>query len=698
MATDPVCGMWVDERSSTLRLARDNRIYYFCSETCLREFADPERSQRQLARRIVVAWPLAVGVVVLTYAVGSRDAILLAAALATVVQFYAGWAFYSGARDAIVDRSWNMDLLIAVGSTAAYLYSLAALLVPGRLPASFYFDASSLIITLILTGHYLERLTRARAGSALRRLGELLPSTATLVRGDREVTVPVSEVKVGDLVRVRPGGRVPTDGVVRTGSSAINEALLTGESMPVTKERGDRVIAASVNGPGLLEVEATAVGADTFVAQIGRLLTDAEMSRVPIQRLADRIAAVFVPFVLAVGAAAGLGWVIVGHADPTIGLLVFVSVVITACPCAFGIATPAAIVVGTGRAAQGGVLFRGEDAIERASRVSLVVADKTGTLTEGRATLTDVRPLGGASALDVLALAAAVESGSEHPLAQAVIEAARARGAPSRTASGIRVDPGRGVFGAVDTEAIAIVPSGDPDLAGAEGLDPRALEELETGGRTVSVVLRKGRPIGVLGFSDPVRSGVREAVRALREEGVATVMATGDGPGAAARVATAVGIEEVHSRLDPNAKLQLLKDLRQRGETVAFVGDGVNDAPALAAADLGIAVGSGSDIAREAGAVVLVRSDFGGVPLALRIARRTVAKVRGNLLWALGYNAVLLPVAAGALVPIFGLGQYAVLPVVGAVAMAASSTLVVANSLSLRSIAIAARPVPSIGA
>ncbi len=688
MATDPVCGMFVEERPSSLRLVRDNRTYYFCAESCRDQFADPGRAQRSLARRLTIAWPLSVAVVALTYGLGNRDALLGAAVLASVVQFWAGRSFYRGARDALVDRSWNMDVLIAVGSTTAYLYSLAVLLLPGRLPPGTYFDASSLIVTLILTGNYLEHLTRARAGSALQRLSELLPSTASVLRDGRERPTPISEVHAGDQVVVRPGARFPTDGVIREGATSVDESILTGEALPQARRAGDRVIAGSLNLDGLVTAEATAVGEDTFAAHVGALLSEAEMSRVPLQRTADRVASYFVPFVLSLATVAAIGWVAFGHADPTVGLLVFVSVVIIACPCAFGLATPAAIVVGTGRAAEDGVLFRGEDAIERAARVDLVVTDKTGTLTTGRPILADVRPVNGRTETELLTLSAALEFGSDHPFARAVVAAATAKGARLPPASEIRLESGVGIQGHVGGSLVEIRRAAASDPANALR-DVAA--EIEREGHSASVVLQDGRAVGVLGFSDAPRAGLAEAVASLRAAGISTVIATGDGAPATEAIARAAGIREVHTGLTPAAKLELVRRLGTEGHRVAFVGDGINDGPALAAAEVGIAVGSGTDVAREAGQVLLVRSEFSGVAVALEVARRTVAKVRGNFVWALGYNAVLLPIAAGALVPLWGFGVYAILPIAGAVAMAISSTLVVANSMSLRWIARPAR-------
>ncbi|HTW40457.1 MAG TPA: heavy metal translocating P-type ATPase [Thermoplasmata archaeon] len=685
MATDPICGMSVEERPESLHLIRDNRTYYFCSEGCLHQFADPTRSLRQLGFRLAVAWPLSLAVVYLTYVASFAGSPVLAAVLATVVQVYAGAPFYRGTRDALRDRGWNMDVLISVATTTAYAYSVAALALPSRLPHAYFFDASSLIIALILTGNYLEHLTRDRASSALHRLNDLLPTNAIVVRPEGERTVALGEVRAGERVRVVPGARFPVDGVIRSGATSVDESLLTGESTPVSKRAGDRVIAASVNGEGAVEVEAERVGEDTFLAEVGRLLTDSEMSRVPLQRTADRIARVFVPLVLALALLSAMFWYLFGAAGFTVALLVFVSVSITACPCAFGIATPAAIVVGTGRAAESGVLFRGEDAIERAARVDLVVTDKTGTLTGGRPSLSDVRPVGGVAPEAVLEYAASVEFLSEHPLARAVSGAARERRMNVPPAADVRAIPGEGVRGRVGAHEIQVLRSAAVGVT-APGFEDAAVtvRELESQGRSCSEVLRDGAIIGVLGFRDAIGSGVREALHALADDRVPVVMATGDHEAAARAVAAELGISEVHAGLTPAGKLELIHRLQASGRHVAYVGDGINDAPALRAAELGIAIGSGTDVAREAGEVLLVRSDLRGVPTALRLARRTVRRVRSNLSWAIGYNAILLPVAMGALVPIFGLSLYTVLPVIGALAMGLSSTSVVLNSLSLR--------------
>ena len=685
MATDPVCGMSVDETPDALRLLRDNRTYYFCSGECLRSFAAPEEARRRLARRLLVAWPLSVAVVVLTWVVSSPPATVIAGALAGVVQFYAGQGFYLGAIDAFRRRVGNMDLLIAAGTTAAFLYSVAVVLLPGRLPRATYFDASALIVTVILTGNYLEQLTRRSAGSALRRLGEMLPTAATLLTGAGDRSVPVGEIAPGQRVRVAPGERFPADGWVRAGVSAVDEAILTGEAASVRKVAGDRVLAGARNLEGPLVVEVASVGSDTFVAHVGELLQDAELARVPLQRQADRLAAVFAPFVLALAVASGLLWFVLARESVTAGVLVFVTVAVTACPCAFGLATPAALLVGTGRSAEDGILFRGGDAIERAAGIDTVLLDKTGTLTSAEPEVVAVACVPPATDVDVVALAAGLEEGIAHPLARALSTAARARGVVPVPFDETTLLPGTGVTGRVGRDTASVVRSDAPDAAGID-LRPIAdwTREVEGNGDSWSLVLHGGLLVGAVAFRSPIAPGAPEMVAELRADEVRVAIVTGDNERAARTVAKALGIVDVHAGVSPEGKVALVRAYHEGGRHVAFVGDGVNDAAALAAADLGIALGSGSDVARETGQVLLVRPDLGGVPRSLRSARRIVQRVRGNLVWAVGYNAVLLPVAAGALVPSLGLGVYRYLPVLGAVAMGLSSTTVLLNSLTLR--------------
>ncbi|MFZ0699455.1 MAG: heavy metal translocating P-type ATPase [Thermoplasmata archaeon] len=687
MATDPICGMYVDEGGNPLRRVRDNRTYYFCSQGCVEEFSNPEVQRRRAGIDLAIAWPLAVIVVGLTYAPLPHAALFAAAGLATIVQFYPGRVFYVGTFDALRSRTGNMDVLIAVATSAAYFYSVAALALPAAVPADYYFDASTVIIALILTGNYLERWTRERSSSAVRRLAEVLPSTARVLREGIERATPVAEVRIGDRLRVLPGEKVPTDGRVRTGRSTLDESLLTGESLPVTKEPGDAVLAGSLNGDGAIEIDATAVGTDTFLSQVGRLLAEAEGGRVPMQRTADRIAAVFVPTVLTLGVAAALAWFFLGGAPGQIALLIFVTVAISACPCAFGLATPAAILVGTERAAEAGVLYRGADAIERAARIDYVLTDKTGTLTSNSPALVECVAAPGIPLEEMLAIAAGLERSSEHTLARAVVRAAEARGIRLPEVAEVQTDPGSGVRGRIRGRPVAVLRG---ESARSEGIsltewDDR-IADSERAGSSWTVVLEDGRAVGFLAFSSPLAAGVADALSALRRAGIPTEIVSGDNEPAVRHVAEAVGIPRFTAGATPASKVGRVRQLQADGHAVAFVGDGINDAAALAAADVGIAIGTGTDVAREAGQVLLVRPDFRGVPLALEVARRTVGRVRANLWWAIGYNLVLLPIAAGALVPIWGFNVYSILPMLGAVAMGLSSTTVVLNSLSLRRI------------
>jgi len=685
MATDPVCGMYVEEGPDALRLTRENRTYYFCASSCLRTFAEPDAERRRLHRRLLVAWPLSVAVIALTYAVPTRPATFVAAVLAAIVQGYAGSPFYRGAWEALRRRIGNMDLLIAVGTTAAYGESLAALLLPGRLPAVFYFDAAAMIVTLILTGNYLEHLTRLRASSALARLAATLPATAEVVGATGDRIVPVGELTPGTVVRVSPGARYPVDGDVRTGRSSADESILTGEPLPVPKGPGDPVLAGAWNREGSVEVIVRRVGADAFVGQVAALLGEAEMGRVPLQRTADRIAAAFVPLVLALAVGAAVGWAVLGGAPLAVSILIFVTVAITACPCAFGLATPAAILVSTGRAAEEGILFRGGDTIAQAARVDRVLLDKTGTLTVPIPLVASIAPCGTTNGPGLLALAAGLSTGVDHPLAAAL----RRRAAEERVAPAPfeerTIDPGRGVRGRTGGRTVALLAV---DVARSEGVDVAPLAEWETratsGGESISVLLEDGRLVGGFSFRAELAPGAAAAIASLRGMGIETEIVTGDAPGPARAVADAVGISVVHAGIDPAGKVAVVKSARGAGRRVAFVGDGINDAAALAAADVGMAIGSGTEVAREAGQILLVRSDLQAVPEAIAIARRTVARVGQNLRWAIGYNAVLLPVAGGLLVPWLGFGVYRWLPIAGALAMGLSSTTVVWNSLSLR--------------
>ncbi len=653
------------------------------------------RDVSDLRRRLLVGVAFAIPVLIGSYPhmVGRQPGPLgnlwVLLALATPVQFYAGWPFLTGALTALRRRSPDMNVLVAVGTLAAYGYSALATIHPGffvatgAMPES-YVDASVVIITFILLGRWLELRARGRASDAIRKLMELAPAVARVVRDGEEREVPVGEVGVGDLVRVRPGERIPVDGQIVEGRSAVDESMLTGESLPVDKAEGDEVAAATVNAFGAFTFRATRIGADTALAQIVRLVREAQGSKAPVQRIADRVVGVFVPVVMAVAAVSFLAWLAVGP-EPAFnhGLLAFVAVLIIACPCAMGLATPTAIMVGTGTGARMGVLIRGGEALERARAIDTVVFDKTGTLTVGEPAVAAVVSLGAGSEDDVLTLAAAAEASSEHPIARAVVAAARERGLTLPEATGFSAHAGRGVEANVDGERVLV---GTPAFVTEHGVtmddESRAgLEDLYGKGYTSMVVARSGAVAGLLSVADRTKDGAREAVDALRRMGMRVVMITGDHERVGRAVGDELGVDEVVAGVLPDGKTDRVRALQAAGRRVAMVGDGVNDAPALAAADLGIAIGSGTDVAKEASDVTLVGGDVRAVPRALRLARRTYRTIIQNLFWAFVYNTTLIPLAAGVFYPFFG---WQLNPALAGVAMAASSVSVVTNSLRLR--------------
>ena len=599
-------------------------------------------------------------------------------ALATPVQFWLGWRFYVAGWKAARALSGNMDLLVALGTSAAWGLSVYELLAapPGREPA-LYFESSALIVTFILLGKWLEARAKGQTASAIRALMALRPDTARIRRGDAEREVPLAEVRTGDVVVVRPGERIPVDGRVLEGSGSVDESMLTGESLPVEKAVGSRVTGGSIDADGLLVVETTAVGAETTLARIVRLVEGAQASKAPIQRLVDRVAAVFVPVVLGIALVTFVAWwLATGNAEAAI--LNAVAVMVIACPCALGLATPTAIMVGTGAAARHGILIKDADALERAHAVTAVAFDKTGTLTEGRPEVADVLAEPGAEHGEVLRLAAALQASSEHPLAAAVRRRAEADGIMPEPAVGFRALAGRGVSAEVGKQALLL---GSRRLMEENGLDTGVLAAragaLEAAGRTVSWLAEAApgrRVLGLVAFGDAVKPSARAAVERLHERNVRTIMLTGDGRGAASAVAKSLGIKDVVAEVLPESKAETVARLRAEGATVAMVGDGINDAPALAAADVGIAMATGTDVAMSTAGITLMRGDPLLVPAALDVSRRTYAKIRQGLFWAFAYNIVGIPLAA------FGLLS----PVVAGAAMALSSVSVVTNALLLR--------------
>jgi len=599
-------------------------------------------------------------------------------ALATPVQFWLGWRFYVAGWKAVRAGAGNMDLLVALGTSAAWGLSVFELLAaaPGREPA-LYFESSALIVTFILLGKWLEARAKGQTAAAIHALMRLRPDTARIRRDGAERDVPVSQVTVGDVVVVRPGERVPVDGRVIDGGGSVDESMLTGESLPVEKAAGSRVTAGSINADGLLVVETSAVGAETMLSRIVRMVEGAQASKAPIQRLVDRVSAVFVPVVLGIALLTFIGWW-AATGNPVPALLNAVAVMVIACPCALGLATPTAIMVGTGAAARHGILIKDADALERAHAVTAVAFDKTGTLTAGRPEVSDIMAAPDVNGRSLLRQAAALQAGSEHPLAAALRRRAEAEGVAAGTATGFRALAGRGVSAEVDGRRLVM---GSQRLLEESGLDPgtlaEAAEQLARTGRTVSWLAEtapEARTLGLVAFSDTVKASAREAVRALQRQGVRTIMLTGDGRGAADAAARSLGIDEVVAEVLPDGKADAVARLREAGGIVAMVGDGVNDAPALAAADVGIAMGTGTDVAMGAAGVTLMRGDPALVPAALDVSRRTYAKIRQGLFWAFAYNLVGIPLAASGLLS----------PVVAGAAMALSSVSVVSNALLLR--------------
>ena len=624
-------------------------------------------------RRVLVAWPLGLAVLVLSMAwMHEPGARWSAFALTVPVQFWAGWPFLSQAAMRARSRQANMDTLIAIGTLAAFSYS-AANVAFGEHHSDHYFDTAALIIAFLLLGRYFEARARSRASGAIRALLELGAKDARVVVDGEERLVPVEHVRVGDLLRVRPGEKIPVDGEVVDGRSAVDESMLTGESVPVDKSRGDTVAGATVNAQGALTVRATAVGADTVLARIVRLVEEAQGSKAPVQRLADRVAAIFVPAVLVLAAATFLGWWLVGD-DLRGGLVAAVAVLIIACPCALGLATPTAILVGTGRGAALGILIKGGEVLERSKRIDTVVFDKTGTLTTGEMAVTDVVPDGG-DADDLLRTAAAAEQSSEHPVGRAVVAAARARLGAIPAADEFEAVAGHGVRASVEGTPVWV---GRARLMDEAGLAPSAAvaaaaERLEGEGRTLVFAGWDGRVRGVLAVADTMRPDAPAAVARLRAMGIDVVMLTGDNRRTAETIASAAGIARVRAEVLPGEKVDEVRQLQEDGRVVAMVGDGVNDAPALVQADLGIAIGTGTDVAIESSDITLLSADLSGVATAIRLSRRTFRTVLQNLGWAFGYNVAALPLAvAGELDPI-----------VAGAAMAFSSVSVVANSLRL---------------
>ncbi|MBF6989984.1 heavy metal translocating P-type ATPase [Cupriavidus sp. IK-TO18] len=696
LAKDPICGMMVD-KATALSTERGNRKYYFCSESCLRTFESPESELKAMKTRVTIALTGVLALAVLragAFLALAAGATLLTWApipglpwltwgmwlflLVTPVQFIGGWSFYKGAWNAIRTRNINMDFLIALGTSVAYFYSVVVLFFPSWLPVKVaerdvYFEVSAVIIAFVLLGKYMEEIIKKKSSAAVRRLLDLRPAVAHVLRDGKEVEIPAESIMVGEAVIVRPGEKIPTDGKVVEGESSVDESMLTGESMPVEKKPGAAVIGGTLNRSGAFTLQATKIGADTALAQIIKMVEDAQASTAQIQRLADQVTGYFVPAVVSIALLALVGWTVAGHFPH--GLLAFVAVLIISCPCALGVATPAALMVGVGKGADNGILIRGGEVLERAEKLTAVVFDKTGTITRGEPTVTDVISFSNHEESTLLTLAAAVESGSEHPLGEAIVRAAEHRGLAIPKATAITALSGMGIRGQVEGQQAWL---GNRRLFGSQGIPTgnaeSVLRRLEADGKTAMLVGAGNTLLGVVAVADTVKPEAAEAVAALKARNTKVVLLSGDNRRTAEAIGRQVGIDHVIAEVMPEDKVETIQTLQKQGEVVAMVGDGVNDAPALAAADIGIAIGSGSDVAKETGSIILIRDDVRDVVASIQLSRATMRKIKQNLFWAFIYNTIGIPVAA------FGLLN----PIIAAAAMALSSLSVVANSALLK--------------
>jgi P-type Cu+ transporter len=744
---DPVCGMTISPADAVGHLDYRGQTYYFCAESCLERFRDepeaylggaagrsappvpgatytcpmhpeivrdgpgacpicgmaleprtvtleegPNPELVDMSRRFWVsaglAGPLLIG------AMGGFIPQWVELALATPVVLWGAWPFFVRGWLSIVNRSLNMFTLIGLGVAVAYGYSVVATLFPGLFPAGFrdesgavgvYFEVAAVIVTLILLGQVLELRARSQTGTAIRKLLGLAARSARRIREDgREEDVPLDAVQVGDRLRVRPGEKVPVDGVVLDGSSAVDESMVTGEPIPVEKHTGDQVVGATINGTGALVIRAEKVGADTLLARIVAMVAEAQRSRAPIQKLADVVSGYFVPAVIAIAVVTFIVWAIAGP-EPRLAhaLVNAVAVLIIACPCALGLATPLSIMVATGKAATMGILFRNAEAIEVLRKVDTLVVDKTGTLTEGRPRLVTVVPAGVIDEPALLRAAGSLERGSEHPLAAAIVKGAEERGTALTDARDFQGVTGKGVTGIVEGQAVAL---GNRALMSDLGIELGAFadtaEALRTEGQTVMFVAVERRLAGLLGVADPIKASTQEAIRTLHDEQIRIVMLTGDSKTTAQAVARKLGIDDVIAEVLPDQKVEVIKRLQAEHRVVAMAGDGINDAPALAQAQVGIAMGTGTDVAMESASVTLVKGDLRGIARARRLSRGTMKNIKQNLFFAFVYNAAGVPVAAGVLYPFFGL---LLSPIIAAAAMSFSSVSVIGNALRLRS-------------
>ncbi|MFA7173600.1 MAG: heavy metal translocating P-type ATPase [Kiritimatiellia bacterium] len=707
MKKDPICGMDVD-KSSEWSTERDGKTYYFCSAHCQKKFLSSEDDDAKLhdmMRRFWVGAVLTLPVFIIAmggHLPGNPIGKLISPgiskwiefALTTPVVLWAGLPFFKRGWRSVVTGNLNMFTLISVGTGTAYLYSAMATLFPEIFPASFrhhgevalYFESAAVIIVLVLLGQVLEQRARKRTNSAIKELMGLVPKQARVVRDGKELDIPLEEVHEGDILRVRPGEKIPVDGTITEGGSTLDESMLTGEPLPVDKKVGDSVTGATINQTGSFLMKATKVGRDTVLAQIIRMVAAAQSSRAPIQHLADRFAGIFVPAIIVIALLTFATWALIGP-EPRLAyaLVNAIAVLIITCPCALGLATPMSIMVGVGRGAQTGVLIKSAEALEIMEKVEIIVIDKTGTLTKGKPSLTEIIPVAGIEKHDLLRLAASAEQNSEHPLATALVNAAKEKGFELGKSSDFNSTTGGGISATVEERAVLV---GKPDFleeSGVKGIDALRdqADKLQSKGHTVIFVAVDGEAAGILAVSDPIKSGTPEAIQALHKLGLKIHMLTGDNEQTARSVASDLGIDEVRAGVSPQDKHDYVKAVRAKHHIVAMAGDGINDAPALAAADVGIAMGTGTDVAIESAGMTLVQGDLRGIVRAVHLSRAVMRNIRQNLFFAFIYNILGIPIAAGILYPAFGL---LLSPMVAAAAMSFSSISVVTNALRLRKV------------
>ena len=643
------------------------------------EKAAREKEAGTLRFLVILSFSLAVPTFILSM-VSPFDMVItgwIMLTLATPVQFFVGSQFYIGSFKALRNGRANMDTLIALGTSAAYIYSLLVLL--GVFSGAVYFDSAALIISIILLGRWFEARAKGRTSAAIKKLIGLQPKTAIVILNDQETQILIDEVEVGNVVVVRPGEKIPVDGVVIEGSSTVDESMLTGESIPVEKNKGDKVIGATINKSGYFKFQAAKVGKDTALAQIINLVEQAQGSKAPIQRLADTVAGIFVPTVLGIALVAFVIWFLIAGQTFIFALTAFIAVLVIACPCALGLATPTAIMVGTGKGAQNGILIKSADALERTCRIQTIVFDKTGTLTRGKPAVTDVKSTSGAGEGEILRLAASIEKGSEHPLASAILEAAGNNVEKISFPESFKALAGKGVMARVESKEVLL---GNRLLMQDNHISIEFFEDiiskLENDGKTVMLLAIEKNLIGIIAVADTLKEHAFEAVGQLQRMGIQTVMITGDNQRTAKAIAAKVGISKIFAEVLPEDKAKEIKKIQEGGQITAMVGDGINDAPALAQADIGIALGSGTDVAVETGDIVLVKDDLRDVVESIRLSRYTIRKIKQNLFWAFIYNTIGIPIAAGVLYPFTGLQLN---PIIAAAAMGFSSISVVSNSL-----------------